>query len=109
MLAWAIEGALEFGEVGLAAPPGVVAATDEYRREQDAFGDFLEEMCIVETGRFASSSQLHQAFTEWAKAAQEESMTAKAFGIKLGERGFVPERIGGNRGWCGITLKGRDT
>jgi putative DNA primase/helicase len=108
ILAWAIEGALEYNKEGLAAPAAVLNATDEYRREQDSFGDFLEERCIVEEERFALASSLHQAFTEWAKVAQEESMSAKAFGTKLAERGFDKGRMGGHRGWHGIALANRD-
>jgi putative DNA primase/helicase len=108
VLAWAIEGALEYGEEGLIAPPIVLDATDEYRREQDSFGDFLEERCTIEEGRFASASSLHQAYTDWAKTAQEESMSAKAFGTKLAERGFDKQRTGGHRGWRGIALACRD-
>lgn len=108
ILAWAIEGCLEYQKRGLDAPKAVTEATDSYRRESDVFGDFLEECCTVGTDRFASSSALYNAYREWSKAAGEEAVTKTAFGKKLTERGFDARRTNQGRGWCGIALGGHD-
>ncbi|MEZ4330424.1 MAG: phage/plasmid primase, P4 family [Myxococcota bacterium] len=110
VLAWAVEGCLDYRRIGLTPPSPVVLATDEYRRESDLFGEFLDERCTVEPGRFASSRALYDAFREWAKAAGEESMTRTAFGKKLTERGFDKARApGGGRGWGGISVNGSES
>lgn len=64
---WLIEGLNQFQEIGLAPPDAVVAATAEFRAEQDPVGDFLST-CTVVTGRpedTVSSSRLVEAFTFW--------------------------------------------
>jgi len=109
VLAWAVEGCLEYQERGLDAPAGVTDATDTYQRESDVFGEFLEERCQVKSGLFATSEGLYTAYREWSKAAGEDTITKTAFGKKLTERGFSREKCGGKRGWSGISLGIMDT
>jgi putative DNA primase/helicase len=47
ILAWAVEGALEWQGVGLKPPDKVLAATKEYRSEMDVLGLFLADCCEV--------------------------------------------------------------
>lgn len=64
---WLIEGLNQFQEIGLSPPDAVVAATAEFRAEQDPVGDFLST-CTVVTGRpedTVTSSRLVEAFTFW--------------------------------------------
>lgn len=50
ILAWMIEGAAKYAESGLGADPTVVLkATGNYRSEQDTFGLFVDERCLVYT------------------------------------------------------------
>ena len=43
ILAWAIEGCLEWQRIGLAPPSAVVEATQNYLTEEDAVGRFIAE------------------------------------------------------------------
>lgn len=104
VLSWAIEGCLEYQRIGLDAPEAVLVATDTYRRESDIFGEFIDEKCIVEPSRYATSEKLYATYREWAKAAGEDPVTKTAFGRKLSERGFDRGKPGGQRGWLGIGL-----
>ena len=64
---WLIVGLNQFQEIGLSPPDAVVAATAEFRAEQDPVGDFLAT-CTVVTGRpedTVTSSRLVEAFTFW--------------------------------------------
>ena len=45
ILAWIIQGAVTWYGQGLKPPTAVREATDEYRREMDVVGTFLEEKC----------------------------------------------------------------
>jgi len=109
VLAWAVEGCLEYQDRGLDPPSGVKDATDTYQRESDVFGEFLEERCLVKPGLFATSEGLYAAYRDWSKAAGEDTVTKTAFGKKLTERGFDSAKAGGNRGRGGIALRGLDT
>jgi putative DNA primase/helicase len=104
VLAWAIDGCLEYQKRGLGAPLGVTDATKTYQRESDVFGEFLDERCVEKPGLFATSEGLYTAYREWSKAAGEDAITKTAFGKKLTERGFSREKYGGRRGWVGISL-----
>ncbi|MGW8181482.1 MAG: DNA primase family protein, partial [bacterium] len=48
MLAWAVEGLRELKVQGLNPPPKVLAATKDYRSEEDVFRQFLDE-CVDDT------------------------------------------------------------
>jgi phage/plasmid-associated DNA primase len=46
ILAWAVQGCRDYLEVnGLDTPEVIRQAVDEFRREQDSIGQFLEERC----------------------------------------------------------------
>ncbi len=105
VLAWAIQGCLDYQAIGLNAPEAVEVATADYRRESDVFGEFIEERCEIKAERFATSEGLYLAYQEWAKGAGEKVLTKTMFGKKLNERGFDREKQGGVRGWIGIALR----
>ncbi len=90
---------------GLKAPDAVQSAIDEYRRESDLFGEFLEDRCIVESGRFASANGLYKTYQEWARDGGEPVMSKTMFGKKLTEMGFAQVKQGGQRGRRGIALR----
>jgi putative DNA primase/helicase len=46
ILAWMVQGCLDWQADGLQTPPEVLAATAGYRNEQDVLGQFLVECCI---------------------------------------------------------------
>lgn len=45
---WALEGHKKFRETGLITPPEIRRATDIYRAEEDAIGQFIKDECIVD-------------------------------------------------------------
>lgn len=100
ILAWAVQGGLQWQREGLQAPEAVSKATATYRAEQDAFAAFLSDCCVIGPDRWATAGDLHRAYTRWGG---EDN--AKAFGIKLRERGFPPDKAtGGIRIWRGLGL-----
>ena len=46
ILAWAVQGCLEWQRVGLRPPAAVKAATDEYFEAEDALGRWMAEGCV---------------------------------------------------------------
>jgi phage/plasmid-associated DNA primase len=64
ILAWIIEGAKKVIDLGYKFPvPAIVQkAIDDYRSQNDWFGNFLSEKCEVGDGLKESSSTLYQAF-----------------------------------------------
>lgn len=118
ILAWAIEGCLEWQRVGLAPPKAVLDATTAYMEVEDALGRFLEERCDVGpidrlTGEdnVATSTDLFASWQEWCKSTGEYAGTQKRFSQNMQARGFEPWKHPTTRrtGFRGVRLVVRAT
>lgn len=81
----------------LTLPSEVKAATDEYRKDSDILGRFLESCVITAEGERVQSSALYSLFQAWCKGNGEREWTATTFGRSLSERGFA--RIHSDVNW----------
>lgn len=105
ILAWALQGCLEWQKTGLRPPPAVMAATDDYFEAEDALGRWIEERC--ETGNkafWAGSTELFNSWKVWAEANGEYPGSMKRFSEALSTRGFTRENTRKARGFIGIKL-----
>ena len=109
ILRWAIDGCLEWGQIGLAPPAVVTDATAEYFAAEDAFGLWLEDDCEVKVGGslWDRTGDLFDSWSTCCRKAGDEPGTKKAFNALLSGRGFVPCRKGdaGTRCFSGLRLK----
>ena len=62
ILAWAIEGCLEWQRIGLAPPSAVTKATEDYLSEEDAVGQFISECCERHPQAQAQLKDLYAAY-----------------------------------------------
>jgi phage/plasmid-associated DNA primase len=106
ILAWAVEGCLEWRREGLQAPEEVRRATAGYRSEMDVLGDFLADRCFRGERLQVGKDELYKAYQMWSEEAGEKTETKRKFGMLLKERGIEdgrnPERT--KRIWKGIGL-----
>lgn len=107
ILAWAIEGCLEWQRIGLAPPPAVLDATEGYLADEDAIGRFLDERC--ETGDMLVMEEVKELFAswrDWCNATGEYAGSTKRFSQNLETRGFQRIQHPSNRRACfaGIRL-----
>ena len=106
ILAWMIEGARLWARFGLDKPVAVVDASDRYFDEQDLFGHWLTENCIVRPTARGRSGELFTDWRDFARLNGEESGSQKTMAATLRKRGFQPVRLsGGGRAWQGIELR----
>jgi putative DNA primase/helicase len=108
ILAWAIQGCLEWQRIGLSPPPAVLAATSEYLDDEDAIGRFIKENCeIGDPQCMAEVTGLFQAWSVWCSANKEWAGSAKRFSQNLAGRGFLRVLHPENRRACvmGIRVK----
>ena len=104
ILAWCVQGCLDWQRDGLKVPQTVSAATQNYRTESDAYGTFLAEHCMQGPGLRVKASPLYEAFKKWAERSGENVTSQRAFGFVMTEHGF--ERITNNGTWyLGIGLR----
>lgn len=109
ILRWAIDGCLDWQMNGLPRPEAVLSATEEYFREQDVLGQFLETCCIVAPDREEVGEALFGAWMDFAKRAGEDAGSGKRFASVLQKRGFQrcrdPKGTRNQRGFRGLELR----
>ncbi len=85
-------------------PTAVREATDDYRREMDMIGAFLQDRCEVVEGAEVRVPDLLTAYRMWAVEDGRDAMTPNAFGRELGRRGFPDFKRGGVKYRRGLRL-----
>jgi putative DNA primase/helicase len=89
ILAWAIEGCLEWQRIGLSPPPAVQAATASYLADEDTIGLFLAERCTTgDPNATVEVKDLFAAWAEWSARAGEFTGSIKRFSTALAARGL---------------------
>ncbi len=88
ILAWMIEGCREWQRIGLAQPPAVVAATEEYLAGEDVLQAWIDECCDEDKARAAYGSVLYSSYRAWAEQAGEFVLNRRLFTSALLDRGF---------------------
>jgi len=107
ILAWAVEGCLEWRREGLQAPEEVREATGAYRAEMDVLGAFLRECCELGSEYNVAAKDLYGAYRFWCEDNGERPETQRRFGSRLTERGGFERYRGGSDGghrWRGVQL-----
>jgi len=85
--------------------PEVSAASEEYRKEMDSVGVFLEEMCELKRGWETPKSEAYRAYEKWCQENGEYAVTHKTFTQRLANRGVGEKRgHGGVHVYVGLRL-----
>jgi putative DNA primase/helicase len=89
ILAWAIEGCLEWQRIGLVPPSAVTVATESYLTEEDAVGRFISECCERHPQAQAELKDLYAAYKKFCETTGEADMSQKSFSQKLEVQNLV--------------------
>ncbi len=112
VLAWCVQGCIEWRLHGLDIPDSVKAATAQLFAHNDFLKDFLTEMCIADPKEKVPVKDLWDAYKQWCEGQGEEPAQGRTFNRMMEERGFERKqaRIYGVSGkaWSGIRLKAHD-
>jgi putative DNA primase/helicase len=106
ILAWLVQGCLEWQRIGLNPPAEVLEATASYKSEMDIVGKFIEECCVVGVPYQATAKALWARWREWCEENNEREGNRRNFGIAISKR---PEQFEGvhtrdGNVWTGIGL-----
>lgn len=105
ILNWLIEGYLAYQKAGLAPPPEVTAATDDYRQDEDLLAQFLEDEIVKAEGHFVTASEIYARYQVWCKnAGIQHLLGQRTLTKKLKERGFEDSRQKNVRGFLGLDV-----
>lgn len=107
ILAWVIEGAKEVIDLDYKIPvPGCVQkAIDDYRSQNDWFGNFLDERCEISAGFRESSSTLYQAYRNYCIDTNEYVRSTADFYLALEGAGFEKTKSKGRKFVKGLRIK----
>jgi putative DNA primase/helicase len=106
ILAWMVEGAVQWRTAGLQPPERVLATTAEYFEEQDAMARWIEE-ALEPAEAFLTNGMAFDSWREWAGRNGEWVGTARRVAAALAQRGFARGRStdGQHRGFHGLAAK----
>jgi P4 family phage/plasmid primase-like protien len=104
ILAWFVQGCLDWQRKGLGVPAEVAAATEGYRNEQDVLGEFVAQECAQIAQARAQATRLFDRYRKWTERTGEETLTQRAFGMAMTERGFERKTNNGTY-YLGIGLR----
>ncbi len=107
ILAWMVQGCMEWQRRRLTDVPGAVSgATEDYRQDQDSIGTWLEERCLSASHLETTTADLYADYRRWALAGGLHPVSAARLGRSLSERGYSQRKSHGQRLWKGIALRG---
>jgi putative DNA primase/helicase len=108
ILAWLVEGCLDWQKYGLSTPDIVKNATLEYQAAEDIINLFVGDCCDQGANYWTPAEDLYREYRQWCDDAGIKPMTGTAFGTRIGKR-FTGERRKENdrkraRGYLGIRI-----
>ncbi|ROL55826.1 hypothetical protein D9V84_10460 [Bacteroidetes/Chlorobi group bacterium Naka2016] len=88
IISWIVEGWRKYSSEGLKRPEAVVAATENYKDDQDPLsGFFLDQIVIIPEGK-EKGHDLYQSYLKWCENLKEFPIGKKVFFRILEEKGF---------------------
>lgn len=118
VFAWCVQGLLDYLEGGLQEPQQVLLLTQELREENDLYGAFVEDACLItgDASHRISTTDLVNAFHYWMSIGKRGSFKDQTVsrGLKdcsrrhrsrrTGQK-FTAHKSGGYMGYLGIQLQ----
>lgn len=105
ILAWMVQGCIEWQKKSLADTPAVIRqATDAYRTDQDLTGQWLDECTTASTQGETVAGDLYANYKSWSIDNGLRPASAVSLGRRLSERGYSVRQSSGKRFRGGLIL-----
>ncbi len=105
ILAWAVQGCLEWQRHRLGVPERLRKLTEDHLDDAEPLTRFVEECCEANVLFSVGSSDLYKAFSRWAEGADFDPMSQKTFVQRLEDTGYKRRRGAGKRFISGLRVK----
>lgn len=107
ILSWVLDGCALYLQHTLGTCEAVSVATDDYKRDEDILGNFIEDCCIVGTGRSAVKSAFREQLRTWLDEHEYRPISDRQLKADLFKRGIVQSRVSkfSPWEWVGIGLR----
>src|SRR4029077_3215901 len=104
ILAWMVDGCLEWQQGGLRPPPNRTGAAGAYLEAEDGASACIEECCQRDPNAFSSLSNLFTSWSDWATKHGEYVGTTRKLSATLESKKFTPARNITARGFRGLRI-----
>jgi len=106
ILAWAVQGCIDWQEEGLGIPPLVEQATSAYRLDNDPLREFFASCCVFGPTKTVTIAALNEEYETWCNDNRERPIKAREFNRRLEARGCQRDRNAAHtaRIWVGVGL-----
>lgn len=106
ILAWAIQGAMEFIQNGfkLVVPDIVAMATEEYQNRENWLENFIDERCIREPNARVGARSLYNEYKRWAQDGGEYVRRETDFSTAMEAAGFQKVKPRNKSTWVGLRI-----
>ena len=104
ILAWAIQGCLEWQHRGLQPPSAVMAATADYLSAEDSLARWISERCRQIGYGGTECTALYQDWCRWMSASGEHPGSQKRFSQALEAKGYQKDPKARHATFIGIAL-----
>jgi putative DNA primase/helicase len=106
VLAWAVQGCLDWQRDGLGSADAIDKSTAAYRRDMDRIAGFLEDWCEFGLAPVTTVKILREAYLAWCEEQGIRfPLSAKDVAARLKERGCAPTKWNHQRAWRGVRLR----
>lgn len=104
ILAWLVQGCLEWQRGGLRPPDRVKTATQAYQDDEDVIGQFISECCVIQSVLSVRAGDLYAAYVEWCALSGIKEVGGMKFGNRMSKR-FERQDQKTGRFYLGIGLR----
>jgi putative DNA primase/helicase len=94
ILAWIVQGAVDYLRVGLGTCDAVAEASAAYRTDCDILGRFIEDCCVIGSSNRVNQADFRIAWEDWHAAHGSKPWTLRILKEALMERGVLARRGG---------------
>lgn len=107
ILAWMVRGLAAWRTDGLELPEAMLQQREQWRKESDALGQWLETACVKDKGATAQGSELYGFYKQWRKENGLWEESIQIFARKMREHGFEKKEVGTAKRptWFGVGVK----
>ena len=109
ILAWLIEGAVQWGANGLGAPDSVLSASAEYLANHDDVQQWLDDRCHLSAGVSTRAGVLYSDFVVWKLARGEKAPSITVWGERMALKPGIEKKRSGGIVYAGASLKPQAT
>jgi len=86
ILAWLVQGCLAWQKEGLNPPKSVINATNEYQKEMDIIGQWIDEKCTIDSNARIKAGDCYKAYQAWMEDMGHKPFSGTRFGKEMKTR-----------------------